>query len=172
MSDNSELTMQNVVEVVIFRVDDVNGADVEVTLNVNEEKTAIALIPQKELDPLQNYYLGINPVLEDYADNTILAVNKTYISMNHVGIDTGHTGQQFDVYPNPVKGTLTIKQTSPSGEYELTLFSVSGKIIHQQTAHSQAKISLDLSQLQVGLYLLKIESQGSNEIQYFKVVKE
>jgi photosystem II stability/assembly factor-like uncharacterized protein len=67
----------------------------------------------------------------------------------------------FQVFPNPVKGILTIHQT-PSTQSILTLRDSKGVIVHSG-AFSETMIELELSQLSEGVYFLSNEnSQGSN----------
>ncbi len=172
MVDNSELTNENVDEVIIFREENESGADVDVTLGVNEEKTAITIIPLNELESMKSYYLGIKPVLEDHADNTILAVQKTYTTIPHVGIDPVPADQAFVVYPNPVKDVLHIKRDSESGSFDLTVYSITGKTIQHRTALSKKTYQTDFSPLSSGLYILKIQDCATSETHCIKVVKE
>lgn len=63
----------------------------------------------------------------------------------------------FQVYPNPVKGILTIKNFSSN--YKVTVFDVKGKqLLHQKTTSKTTQ--LDFSQLSKGIYLVQINQRN------------
>ncbi|MCD4676374.1 MAG: T9SS type A sorting domain-containing protein, partial [Desulfobacula sp.] len=74
------------------------------------------------------------------------------------------------VYPNPVTNLLFIENPERD-EFQLTLISSSGKIIHE-TSLKQGILSLDVSQLNAGLYFVKCRDNNSGEYLVKKLIKK
>lgn len=78
----------------------------------------------------------------------------------------------WSVYPNPVAEKLVIQKTrgSRSGKTEISIFSVDGKQLLKKVVSGENHIVVEeLSQLPVGLLILKISSEGETET--FKLSK-
>ncbi len=73
----------------------------------------------------------------------------------------------FGVYPNPVSATLHIDAKQGQVIEKIEVADISGKKVISQSADCS---SLDLVQLQKGLYLVQIFSNGKSEV--FKVIKD
>ncbi|MBL7818445.1 MAG: T9SS type A sorting domain-containing protein [Saprospiraceae bacterium] len=73
--------------------------------------------------------------------------------------DNTLTGVQ--IYPNPVHQSLTIDMTEslPSARVEIALYDVLGHLVHHQHLMTNTSpLSIDLSHLQTGLYMLFLQS--------------
>jgi hypothetical protein len=75
---------------------------------------------------------------------------------------------EYTIYPNPFKETLNIEQKL-IGNYSFALFSSFGIPLMQLENVSQTEISLNLSSLASGVYLVKIEN--GLESYLYKIVK-
>ncbi len=79
---------------------------------------------------------------------------------------SGNTSyKDFDqyLYPNPTSGQLFINNDELQ-DYEYTLFTSNGVKLHSQKLAKQAVITIDLSDLNFGLYYLELKSQHSRKI--------
>lgn len=76
----------------------------------------------------------------------------------------------FEVYPNPTKGNLTLdlKDFSPS-ELGYVLYDVSGRLIDRQEL-SQSKTTIEMTDLPESMYFLKV-SNGTSVVKTFKIIK-
>jgi hypothetical protein len=84
----------------------------------------------------------------------------TYMSFNCVtGIDENNNTRDVSVYPNPSNGLVTIESMKPFRKTEV--FDILGNLIYNETTETTQKMSLDLSQLQNGMYFIRID--GGNE---------
>jgi uncharacterized delta-60 repeat protein len=72
------------------------------------------------------------------------------------------------VYPNPVSNSLTI--SSSEGLKSINLYSVEGKIVKQQNV-DQNWVSMDVSKLQPGIYILQTE-EADGKIETHKIIKQ
>ena len=75
-----------------------------------------------------------------------------------------------NIYPNPTSNNLTIELGVLSTEVNLTLTSVEGKIVYQETNMTTSKVSVDMSNNSKGIYFLRVEA--NNQYKVYKVVKE
>ena len=92
--------------------------------------------------------------------DSIISLNLTIV--NTVGLNNLATLSNVQVYPNPTSGKLTIDAENFEG---VEVYDVSGRLIIK----SELK-TIDLEEQSKGLYLLKINANGTT--QEFKVLKE
>ena len=79
------------------------------------------------------------------------------------------TLQDIIIYPNPVSDFLNIKfEKSLTGKLKVEIINLQGKLIMSQNLEGK---TLDVSQLNLGIYLLKIKDENSFE-KVFKLVKK
>jgi len=74
-----------------------------------------------------------------------------------------------DVYPNPVQDLLNINIEGTEQEVTVSIFSVSGQLIRQEILY-QSNNQLNLSELNGGLYFIKVEGTGLSV--YQKIIKQ
>jgi uncharacterized protein (TIGR02145 family) len=72
------------------------------------------------------------------------------------GVQNHDLMEPFGIYPNPSKDMVTI-QLANSLEMDLTIYSLSGKVMIQQLL-SQLETSIDISSLPAGVYILSVQS--------------
>jgi hypothetical protein len=72
--------------------------------------------------------------------------------------------QRFHVFPTPANNKINISGSFPNGEINLNLLDISGKKIKTkiQSAENRNLIEMDVSDLNPGLYLLKIAGDNLN----------
>lgn len=85
------------------------------------------------------------------------------------GINEQMKGKTIGIYPNPTKDFITIEMNQVNSERLIILSNVCGQELFRQKAESD-KILVDLCNLKVGIYLLKIISGDSYEVR--KVMKK
>ena len=75
------------------------------------------------------------------------------------------------IYPNPVVGDLILqKKSTNTGKTDIAIFSTDGKILMQKSFSGENRIVIEeMNQLPVGLFILKISSEG--EAESFKLSK-
>ena len=78
------------------------------------------------------------------------------------------TQNELTLYPNPTDGLVHL--VSSSYITEVSVYDVSGKEIYTLKFDSQPNVEFDISNLQRGLYLVKV-SDGENS-KAFKVIKQ
>jgi Zn-dependent metalloprotease len=79
----------------------------------------------------------------------LLAVNETKSDL-----------QNIVIYPNPVKnGTFTIENNKKEASFEI--YDVSGKLVKQTEKLNKGTNKINISGIEKGVYILKINSQGS-----------
>ena len=78
----------------------------------------------------------------------------------------------FDVYPNPTKDTITVKNSSEILVTVYELYNTDGKIIAKSDPASKTSgdFKIDVSSFQDGIYFLKLFADDKTAI--FKIIKE
>ncbi len=75
------------------------------------------------------------------------------------------------VYPNPTKENLTISGFENNQEFEITVFSTSGRLIYSRAVKSKGdKININSSDWNKGIYILEIKHENSKVVK--KVLKQ
>jgi hypothetical protein len=115
-------------------------------------------------DSITEYTTGISSevVVIEYREN-MTAIDEPLATIS---------AADFTVYPNPATDKITVRTNSSNPVTSLSLQTISGKIIWQQTYSQQilGEIQVDLGTLPSGIYLLRIDSQGIPVVK--KVVKQ
>ena len=79
----------------------------------------------------------------------------------NLGLSENKAAASVQVYPNPSTGLMTVKNTA-SEINEVQLIDLSGKIIYTKSV-SGNELVIDISNLNKGLYLLKVQTQNGSE---------
>lgn len=89
-----------------------------------------------------------------------------------VALSVGNNNMEtFVMYPNPVKDVVTIKSSGFIAPVALKLYSLDGKLLHQQKLQPKNNtIDLNMDAIPKGIYLLQIVSENGNSVQ--KLIKE
>ncbi|WP_158607197.1 T9SS type A sorting domain-containing protein [Pontibacter oryzae] len=92
----------------------------------------------------------------------------TVVSVN-VSTAIDNQSRKGIVYPNPTSGIVTLNLSAlPEGDYNLTVFGINGKQVRQLVVKSQVEQQLDLSNLAVGKYVVRI--QGADFVQHISLI--
>ncbi len=76
----------------------------------------------------------------------------------------------FVVYPNPASDQLFIENETSLSNVSISIYDLNGKVVTSvQLEEESLTTSIDVSSLDQGIYLVKIESNDSSEIQLFTV---
>ena len=116
--------------------------------------------------------VGVHYVVYSFTDsNSCTNMDSTMIVVEScVGIDENGTLSGVNFYPNPTSNNLTIELGVLFTEVNLTLTSVDGKIVYQETNITTSKVSVDMSNNSQGIYFLRVEA--NNQYKVYKVIKE
>jgi hypothetical protein len=76
---------------------------------------------------------------------------------------------KFTIYPNPASDLLTVIPSQQSA-YEVSIFTIQGDLVHASKVSLHTKLSISLSHLNDGLYIVRIATDG--EYGTMKLVKE
>ncbi|TSJ46695.1 T9SS-dependent M36 family metallopeptidase [Fluviicola chungangensis] len=80
-----------------------------------------------------------------------------------LGLSENKAAVHVQVYPNPSNGKMTVKNTV-SGIERVELVDLSGKTVYAKTIENSSKeVVLDISNLNKGLYLMKIQTSNGLE---------
>lgn len=98
---------------------------------------------------------------EVYLSTNSLGIMKDVISFGTLA--TGNAAIQKDdisIYPNPTSDVINIKSSKNATQFKVTIYSAAG----QQVLATENKSSIDISRLNKGVYLMKIDQPNSTTI--------
>ncbi|NUY81547.1 T9SS type A sorting domain-containing protein [Flavobacterium sp. MAH-1] len=80
-----------------------------------------------------------------------------------LGLDYFHNEDDIRVYPNPTNGTVNIRINNYSGNVNIQVVDVNGRVVFQKpNAAFNNEHSIDLSHLQTGMYVVKVNAENIN----------
>lgn len=105
----------------------------------------------------------INNTAHIYFDfNEAIVTNTTRTTFDRtVGIAELAAVEASKLYPNPVSGTAVIEFASEGRDYHVRVVDLTGKVVLNTNPVSTDRIELDLTDLNGGMYLYEIVSEGS-----------
>lgn len=149
-----EITNADIASMVIFKMTDENGVDVEFTGSIDDDKTMITLDPVYDFEEFSTYYVKLNGgSVEDGAGN-VLEEDKTctFITGDIFGIEEPGI-PPVEVYPNPAGQFVTIKSGDTPGM--IRLYDLQGKTLIRIDEPRKEEI-LHIGELASGLYMVDI----------------
>jgi len=95
------------------------------------------------------------------------SMSGTITVQNNLGVDDFKIDSNFNLYPNPTNSILSIsfKNEIPNGTLEV--YDMLGKKALSQALDSNKLTSIDISNLNSGLYLIKVSYEGKSETKQF-----
>ena len=70
---------------------------------------------------------------------------------------------EFDVFPNPAEGMVTVQITEPASDSELLLIDMHGQIVREiSVARSTTDFIFDVSSIKPGMYLIQVKNGGTH----------
>lgn len=168
-NNNIEVTWED-------NADNEEGYQLERSLNNNNNFAVIAELPanttsyEDSANPDNQYHYRIKATVGDaYSDFSNEAIY--FPPLNDVYAIDEKTVQLF---PNPTNGWMNVKINNDFlGDMSLSVFNVIGQVVIPETVfekqHSEEQIEVDLSEMEAGVYFLKIRQNGQEGLR--RVVK-
>ena len=153
--NNTEISYENVSNLVILKTTDENGTDVEFNAAISSDKNKITIVPKNNLNISQTYYLALNGAVEDYYNNTLSSEKISYfttVSTNSISPDI-----EFDIQimPNPVSDYLLISSPiEPISDY--SIFNLTGQLIKSNTELNNSQLTIGLNDFVNGVYIIRV----------------
>jgi len=111
---------------------------------------------------LNNVTTSLARIMVEAADNIFYAVNTTNFSIDKVAGVDDEFFSDFNVYPNPTNGKITVSfVVVSSDDVIIKLFDIRGREVDQkvyQVSSSQFQKELNYQSIAKGLYILKVEN--------------
>lgn len=125
---------------------------------------------------------GMHPIKIEYQQNTASAINidlqlegpnlpkasipdSMFFTESTLATDEVLFANNIKLYPQPVKDQLTIFISEPEDSYDIVIYSILGQEVvseNKRTNLNTQTLSLNLSNLASGIYLLKLSNNDSN----------
>jgi beta-glucosidase len=90
----------------------------------------------------------------------------TYEPLSNDDLKDEEPNSKYSLYPNPATDLLKVKAPQ-TGDYSLTVFDLSGKIILEDTYHQVRHMQVKIGALDAGTYLLKMSDGKRDELLSF-----
>lgn len=171
LENNAYTAASGSLEYKVYEKDYSNNPLVSGTIDVNVETESVVDIPL-ELNGSQfaigkEYELEISGYV-DNADSEKTFIGKTlpFVVLDPSGV--GSMAVASSVYPNPAVDRITVTAASPV--VSVDLFSVDGRKMQTATANGQTSLSMDLSQMPSGVYVVIVRTE--NGMERHRVIKK
>ena len=79
------------------------------------------------------------------------------------------TKTNISIYPNPTNNIINVNLGEVTSPTNYSLYSIDGKMIEDNNTVNSNSFSIDLTDMAIGIYILKIKSE--NSINTFKIIK-
>lgn len=79
-------------------------------------------------------------------------------------------GNKLIVYPNPANDQLNFDLSNLKSNSTLSIYNLKGQLVQQVQGQSPAKVNLDISKLNEGMYLIQVQSE--NEVISTRFIKQ
>ncbi len=90
---------------------------------------------------------------------------------NSANVPEQKNNQEINIYPNPVQNIVNIEIISQKSKYfNIEIYTIQGKLIFLKQ-YKTSPLSIDISDLSNGIYMLKIKDENGNIIKNEKIVK-
>ncbi len=67
---------------------------------------------------------------------------------------------KINVYPNPSSGVFTIQVTNEVGNFSVSIYNITGKLIQTYQVGNSGLLEVNLSGMEKGVYLVRLERKG------------
>ncbi|MBK6834520.1 MAG: T9SS type A sorting domain-containing protein [Bacteroidetes bacterium] len=106
----------------------------------------------------------INNTAHIYFDyNSAIVTNTTINTIEVVGIKDKQVSSDLLIYPNPGNGEFTVSiQNGKSKDYQLSVFSITGKEMFAAKMKGTENEKINLSHLSAGIYFVKVIGDNGN----------
>jgi uncharacterized repeat protein (TIGR01451 family) len=116
---------------------------------------------------------SFTPIINgDYAviidDNGCIDTSDCYL-VSSVSITEGNFAKSIKAFPNPVTDILDINLGQTVDEIRFELFDINSKLIRSKKYSSKSELKINMSDLESGIYLVKLHSEGNSTI--LRIVK-
>lgn len=165
--DNSTVTEENIKDLIQFKKDDINGANIEYNLVFDNINYELILTPDENLNSNSSYCIYIEDLLKDFSDNRMDYFSACFSTE----INTFSGDSKFDhaiIYPNPTEGLTRIHFYQKP--VSILVFNIEGIQIYEDNNISFPVYDLNFYHQKNGVYVLKVIYKDS--IDYYKFIKE
>ena len=110
-------------------------------------------------------HIGMNEVtlsVMDYNGNMTSCTAMVTVQENPNIDDTVIGDLDFDLYPNPTLGTVTVNLPRPRPGTSARVLDITGKLIYETNFDDQSKIRIDLEDFDNGIYTISVFNQNQS----------
>jgi hypothetical protein len=101
---------------------------------------------------------------------SVVTYDTVSITFSCVGVKEMNFDNLFSVYPNPASEELIISAKKNIGEFSFELFDIAGREVFSAKKNANAKIIVDVSPLENGIYFLNAEIDNGRQFSSKKII--
>ena len=150
----SEITNENVANLITFKETDASGIDVDFTATIDPNKYEIIITPTSNLEGSQNYFVEVASV-ENINSLASEVKNATFTTKSTVSIN--NLSKNINIYPNPAQDFITINVPTNS---RIDILDISGKVLISKIISNDNQ-RINIKELNSGIYLMNINSNNN-----------
>jgi len=166
----TEIQHSDIPNIVTLHKEDYNGAVVNFTGTINDEKTVITIVPEYQLLEEQQYYVELKAYrVEDYDANIVTHAEISYFKTGLLISVDEMTGTKSSCHPNPFSDELTLAFADATFR-NIKILDITGRAVFEYTSDG-ASTTIHAEPLKQGIYLIKIFTPATGDIEVFKIVK-
>ena len=155
MMDNTEITYQNVKDMIEFKQDNDAGTDIEYDVKLSSAKDYIILKPINKLSYNTTYYVALINDLKDYYDLVLPSASFTFTT--EILSDIEHVkNPNIKIYPNPVNDALNVFSENKIIE-EIIIVDITGRKIYNRNNLKANNHMVDFNGFNKGIYIMSIK---------------
>lgn len=152
--------------IIILKKSDSSGDDVSFTASINNDNTIITINPDEVLDANQDYYLGIEAVVENEYDIPLEPTSSTFTTGTVTGIEFDASIYELSVYPNPFKNQLNISFTNQgSCNPVVEIYNQTGMLVKKirlEDKPGNNVYNINTENMPNGIYFMNLNLEGNN----------
>lgn len=82
--------------------------------------------------------------------------------------------ENMTIYPNPNNGQFSIRSTNVSGNFNIEVLDISGRLVHAQnsTLNVNSSIAVNVENITSGVYMVKIVNALDNSVSSHRIIKQ
>ena len=157
LSNGSEITPENITQVVFYQEEDMSGATASFSAVINDEKTLITVTPDGNLNHNQLYVFGVDQLL-GVDDELSDPVTITFTTEDNVFAGLLEASM-LQIYPNPADHTLHAEFPVELSGAEIRIYDSSGKLVANRKLSGNS-VTLDVQDFANGIYLMEVTTEG------------
>lgn len=144
-------------------------SDVAFTATMSGNNRVITIMPDENLAINTSHQIQIAPgSVETYFDKALGFVVFNFTTGTETGLD--FVENNFSIYPNPASDYVNV-EIANANNATVQITDITGKVVMEQQVENTSNARINTSELNTGIYIMKINAEGKIFTQKLSIVK-